>query len=158
MLRSVTSVTQSPTLCDPVDYNSPGSFVHGILQARILEWVSMPSCKDLPNPGIKLLCLTCPALAGRFFTTSPTWKIPPKPQEHTKMHLCSSQLCWLAAQYYWSQLGLPSHLLPPGVIWELLIWGELSWMVRVCCLGLSLSSWDELSVLRHILSMGIADV
>ena len=31
------------TLCDPVDCNSPGSSVHGILQARILEWVAMPS-------------------------------------------------------------------------------------------------------------------
>ena len=28
-----------PTLCDPVDYSLPGSSVHGILQARILEWV-----------------------------------------------------------------------------------------------------------------------
>ena len=34
-------VTQScPTLCDPVDRNPPGSSVHGILQARILEWVA----------------------------------------------------------------------------------------------------------------------
>ena len=32
-----------PTLCDPVDYSPPGSSVHGILQARILEWVAMPS-------------------------------------------------------------------------------------------------------------------
>ena len=31
----------------------PGSSVHGILQARILEWVAMPSSKDLPNPGIE---------------------------------------------------------------------------------------------------------
>ena len=31
-----------PTLCDPVDYSLPGSCVHGILQARIMEWVSMP--------------------------------------------------------------------------------------------------------------------
>ena len=31
------------TLCDPMDYNPPGSSVHGILQFRILEWVSMPS-------------------------------------------------------------------------------------------------------------------
>ena len=28
-----------PTLCDPMDYSPPGSSVHGILQARILEWV-----------------------------------------------------------------------------------------------------------------------
>ena len=35
------------TLCNPRDY-----IVHGILQARILEWVAFPG--DLPNPGIKL--------------------------------------------------------------------------------------------------------
>ena len=31
------------TLCDPMDCNQPGSCVHRILQARILEWVAMPS-------------------------------------------------------------------------------------------------------------------
>ena len=36
------------TLCDPMDYT-----VHGILQARILEWYLFPSPGDLPNPGIK---------------------------------------------------------------------------------------------------------
>ena len=47
-------VTQScPTLCDPVGCSLPGSSVHGILQARILEWVAIPSPGDLPNPGIK---------------------------------------------------------------------------------------------------------
>ena len=30
-----------PSLCDPMDYNPPGSFVHGIFQARILEWVAI---------------------------------------------------------------------------------------------------------------------
>ena len=37
------------TLCDPIDYT-----VHGILQARILEWVAIPFSRDLPNPGIEL--------------------------------------------------------------------------------------------------------
>ena len=31
-----------PTLCNPMDYSPPGSSIHGILQARILEWVAMP--------------------------------------------------------------------------------------------------------------------
>ena len=31
-----------PTLCDPTDSSQPGFSVHGILQARILEWVAMP--------------------------------------------------------------------------------------------------------------------
>ena len=35
-------VTKScPTLCDPMDYSLPGCSVHGILQARILEWVAI---------------------------------------------------------------------------------------------------------------------
>ena len=33
------------TLCDPIDCSSPGSSVHGILQARIAEWVAMLSSK-----------------------------------------------------------------------------------------------------------------
>ena len=33
------------TLCDPIDCSSPGSSVHGILQARIVEWVAMLSSK-----------------------------------------------------------------------------------------------------------------
>ena len=34
-----------PTLCDPVDSSPPGSSVHGMFQARILEWVTMPSSR-----------------------------------------------------------------------------------------------------------------
>ena len=50
------------------------SCVHGILQARTLEWVAMPSLGDLPDPGIKPSSLTSPALASGFFTTSATWE------------------------------------------------------------------------------------
>ena len=46
----------------------------GILQARILDWVTVPRPGDLPNPGIKPACLRYPALAGGFFTTSATWE------------------------------------------------------------------------------------
>ena len=35
-----------PTLCDPMDYSPPGSSVNGILQARMLEWVAMPSSRE----------------------------------------------------------------------------------------------------------------
>ena len=41
------------TLCDCMDYSPPDSSVHGILQARILEWVALPSPGDLPDPGNK---------------------------------------------------------------------------------------------------------
>ena len=39
------SLQSCPTLYDPVDCSPPGSSVHGILQARILEWVAMPSSR-----------------------------------------------------------------------------------------------------------------
>ena len=60
------------TLCDPMDCSPPGSSVHGILQARILEWVAISLSKRSPDPGIKPTSLMSPALAGRFFTTSAT--------------------------------------------------------------------------------------
>ena len=46
-----------PTLSDPMDCSLPGSSVHGTLQARILEWVAMPSSKEIfptqgSNPGL----------------------------------------------------------------------------------------------------------
>ena len=41
------------TPCNPMDCSSPGSSVHGVLQARILEWVVMAFSRDLPNPGIE---------------------------------------------------------------------------------------------------------
>ena len=46
-------VAQScPTLCDPMDYIPPGFSVHGLLQARILEWVAIPFSRVLPDPVI----------------------------------------------------------------------------------------------------------
>ena len=66
-----------PTLCDPVDCSPPGSSVHGILQARILDWVAMPSSRgDLPDPEIKPTSLTSPELADGFFTTNTMWEAP----------------------------------------------------------------------------------
>ena len=61
------------TLCDPMDCSPPGSSVHGILQARILEWVTMPSSGS-SDPGIKPTSLMFPVLAVGFFTTSTTWE------------------------------------------------------------------------------------
>ena len=40
-----------PILCEPMNCSPPSSSVHGILQARILEW-PFPSPEDFPNPGM----------------------------------------------------------------------------------------------------------
>ena len=41
------------TLCDAIDCSLLGSSVHGILQARILEWVAIPFSRGSSDPGIK---------------------------------------------------------------------------------------------------------
>nr|XP_020763640.1 thymocyte nuclear protein 1 isoform X2 [Odocoileus virginianus texanus] len=63
--------------CDPTDCSPPGSSVHGILQARMLEWVAMPSSRGSSQPrGLNPLSLKFPVLAGGFFKTSTTWEAP----------------------------------------------------------------------------------
>ena len=42
-----------PTLFDSMDCSPPGSFVHGTIQARILEWVAISFSGDLPNTGME---------------------------------------------------------------------------------------------------------
>ena len=61
-------------LSDPKGCSPPSSSLHGIFQARILEWVAISSSRDLPNPGIKPPSLMSPALVGGFFTTSATFR------------------------------------------------------------------------------------
>ena len=51
-----------------------GFFIRGIFQARILEWLAMPSPGDLPDPGIEPRSPMSPALAGGFFTNEPPEK------------------------------------------------------------------------------------
>ena len=47
------------TLCGPMDCSLPGSSVHGILQARILEWVVMPSSRGSSQPRDRTLVFSC---------------------------------------------------------------------------------------------------
>ena len=56
-----------PTLCDSTDCSPPGSCVHGILQASILEWVAMPSSRgsSRPRDGTPVSPAS-PALAGAY--------------------------------------------------------------------------------------------
>ena len=53
------------SLCDPMDYSSPGSSVHGILQARIMEWLAIPFSRGSSYPRD---WTQVSHTAGRFFT------------------------------------------------------------------------------------------
>ena len=72
----VCSVIQScPALCDPIDCSPPGSSIHRILQARMLDKCAISSPGDLPDPRIKPMSLSSPTLTGTFFTSSATWEV-----------------------------------------------------------------------------------
>ena len=60
-----------PTLCDPIECSPPGSSVHGVLWARILERVAMPSSKGCSQPRDQPLSLMSSMSAGRFL---PIWE------------------------------------------------------------------------------------
>ena len=77
-----------PALCDPVDCNPPGSSVHGILQARMLEWVVrgssqffqervlewVPRGSSQPREQTRVSCISC--TAGGLFTAQPLGNQP----------------------------------------------------------------------------------
>ena len=60
-----------PTLCDPTSYSLPGFSVHGILQARILEWIAIPFSRESSQPRDWTL-VSC--IAGRFLIIWATGK------------------------------------------------------------------------------------
>ena len=74
-----------------MDCNPPGSSVYGILQARIREWVAIPSPGDLPDPGIEP---KSPALQADSLPSEP----PGKPKKTIKYSL----VCTI-------QYDLPAH-------------------------------------------------
>ena len=76
------------THCNSMDCSPPGSSVHGILQARILEWVAMPSSKGSSQPRDRTVSLMFPALVGRLFTTEP----PEKPNVYTILYSSEKHL------------------------------------------------------------------
>ena len=108
-----------PNLCDPVDHSPPGYYVHGILQARTLEWVpfappgesSWSGCHslpqgNLPDPGIEPgspalqadslppELLGKPLLVLREMQVKITMTYPYTPIRKGKIRNCSNTKCW----------------------------------------------------------------
>ena len=52
------SLPSCPTLCDTMDCSVPGSFIHGVFQTRILEWVAMPSSRGSSQSSDRT-CISC---------------------------------------------------------------------------------------------------
>ena len=97
LFPSAKSFQSRPTLCNPMDHSLSSFSVHGILQARILELVAMPSSQGSSwtrGP----LSLVSPALTGRLFTTYSTWETP----------FCSSS----SIEYDWRGYTVQTWALP----------------------------------------------
>ena len=104
-------VTQSClTLCNPMGCSLPGSSVHGILQARILEWVAMPfsrgssQCRDWTYVSHN---------AGRFFTAWATREA----RKTLDLGICCTLYlkCWSLLKIYWS---LTIYILVSLLFWD----------------------------------------
>ena len=63
----VKSLQSCPTLCNPMGCSPPDSSVHGILQARILEWLTMPFSRVPSQPRDQTCVSGSSSIAGRFF-------------------------------------------------------------------------------------------
>ena len=117
--RMLVLITQSClTLCSPMDCSLSGSSVHGILQARMLEWVSIPFSRrsSQPRDQTQVSCI-----AAKFFTVWATREAP-----------------FLAIRkYYWkfpvllSVLVLLFWKLSPTPTPTLSLWGGADWLCRL---------------------------
>ena len=106
------------TLYDPMDYSPPGSSVHGILQARILEWVAMPSSRESSWPRDRN-CVSCNSCnAGGFFTVEPPGN-PPWLCERTEHSWDPDWVCHRASLVSQWVKSLPA-------MWESRVW-SLGW-------------------------------
>ena len=84
-------------LCNPMDCSPPRSSVHGILQAKVLEWVAIPF--SLPDPGIEPVSLPGPRLL--HWQASSLALVPPRNPPLTSviiLSVCTSQQSTLAFQ------------------------------------------------------------
>ena len=72
--HAMTTCFSCVRLCNPMDCSPPGSSVHGILQARILEWVAISSSRGSPPPRYRT-CISCVFCIGRQILYHwATWK------------------------------------------------------------------------------------
>ena len=78
------------TLCDPMDYSPPGSSVHGISQARILEWVAISFSRRSSQPRD---WTWVSRIVGRRFTVSATREVCDQPRQCIKKQRQKRQRC-----------------------------------------------------------------
>ena len=106
----VQSLQMCPPLWNPVDFSPPGSSVHGILQARILEEVAMPSSRGSSQPRDPT---RVSGITGGFFTAKP----PGKPHIYTHTYI------YIGYKYIYIYIHTPIHIGDTHIpYWFLFLW------------------------------------
>ena len=121
-------VTQlCPTLCDPMDY-----IVHEVLQARILEWVAIPSPGDRPNPGTEP---RSPTLQADSLPAEPqgTIKYSPNSLLGCKLQFANNKLLLWFCFFSPRNFTLNLFVVVPSI--QILSWNENSsfwlWVLKI---------------------------
>ena len=147
---SVCVCSQScPTLCDPMDYSSPGSSVHGVLHARVLEWVAISFCRGSSQFRDQTLISCVPCLGRQVLYHCAIWEdsgcskglsLPWRQEKNEKRWVWKKELLWSWGRESISpdmaELSLESELCVPlcvCVYLALLMLGELR----------TLESWEK---------------
>ena len=100
-------VQSCPTLCNPKDYSPPGSSIHGIFQARILEWVVVFFSRESSQPRGQTQVSYVSCIGRRILYPCPTW------EAHT---LLSSKDSPCPLECY--AMTETSGLMPDGSVWH----------------------------------------
>ena len=94
-LKPAKSRRSCPALCSPMFCDLPSASVHRILQARMLEWVAVPSSRGSFRPRDRT-CISYVS-AGRSFTTSVAWEAKENLMVPARafLHFCFLICCWI---------------------------------------------------------------
>ena len=147
------------TLCGSMNCSPPGSYVPGILQARILEWVAISFSRGSSWPSDQTQVVS-PPLSGRFFSTEPPGKpqnteISPKTLEecekrHTVFTACSLSKSFWICSCPRSLLSLPfSFWTQTSWLWHPILRSYTSWDLTPLSRGTFVSASTELATFFH---------
>ena len=134
-VKSESEVAQScPTLSNPMDYSPPGSSIHGIFQARVLEWVAIAFSDICINIlswcfSFWLISLCIIGKAGYL-----NWCLIQKPVLLTYAHT------GLVFSHWTSYLNCSTFLLVADTITEVIIWTKWE---KCCKEGVDLALWEQ---------------
>ena len=116
-----------PTLCDPMDWSLLGSCVHGILQARILEWVAISYSRGFPNPGIKLASLVSPGNGRWILYHYAIWEVLIVNLNKVSFWIIGFPLIFFFF-WYWNPILIVHLLLESNLVYKmqpsLVLWGN----------------------------------